>query len=102
MARHRRESLAVLAARLDAMEKLIDERRKHDEAALKLQAKEYERRLDHLNHAQHEADRRNANYISREVYESEIGALRKLVYIGVGVIITIQGALWWIVQSATP
>lgn len=44
--------------------------------ALKLQAKEYERRLQDLNHAHTQAQERNASYIPRETFDNVTSTLR--------------------------
>jgi len=41
-----------------------------------LQAKEYERRLEELNHAHAKAEQRNADYLPRELFERTMEELR--------------------------
>jgi hypothetical protein len=54
-----REKIAVLNERLVGME-----------TARRLQADEYARRLDELNHAHDQAIARNAHYVTREMWEA--------------------------------
>lgn len=97
-------SLEVLATRFDAHVALTEERRKNDEErrvdvseSLKLQAREYERRLGELNHAHSMAEKKNQEYISREVFYAaireatlKIEALQRIVYIGLGILMAAQ------------
>jgi len=46
--------------------------RKADRRALKLQAAEYERRLESLNHAHEQARQKEAEYVTRDKYEDWI------------------------------
>lgn len=108
-------SLEVLATRFEAHVTLLEERRRNDEArreetsnSLKLQAREYERRLGELNHAHAQAEQRNQNYVSKEIFDAVIRemhqkhdqavhtigqkneALQKIVYIGLGLVLAAQ------------
>jgi hypothetical protein len=62
------------AVRIAVLETLL---KKADEARA-LQAREYERRLQDLNHAHQQAMERNATFVSRELYESGVRELRAL------------------------
>lgn len=108
-------SLEVLWSRVCALEKMIEMKRESDQRALSLQATEYERRLDMLNHAHAQAMERNAHYITRELYESrwiaheeteravhakfdgQVATVERLVYIAVGAVLAIELALKFLV-----
>jgi hypothetical protein len=62
-------NLAVLEARLLASERAT-------ERALQLQAAEYERRLEILNHAHTQRVEREATYVRRDMHEKDISQLR--------------------------
>lgn len=49
---------------------VLEERVRGLDKALLLQASEYERRLDELNHAHAQQVERNAQYVSRELWDS--------------------------------
>ena len=51
---------------------VLEERVKNRDEALQLQAKEYERRLEVLNHAHAQAEEKNRNYVTREVYDGTV------------------------------
>lgn len=55
-----------------------DELRQQDQKALKLQAEEYERRLDELNHAHDEARRVLGTYVTKTAYDKDQEAFREL------------------------
>jgi len=68
-----------------------------------LQAREYERRLEHLNGEQARMITRNADYISREVFDGKIAALEtrqdaqgRLIYIGLGMVLVAQAAFAYV------
>jgi|ERR1044071_5142591 hypothetical protein len=78
---------ALEAARL-ADKELFEEKIKHEreqreqrqesyETALKLQAKEYDRRLEALNHEAEQLKKMQATYLPREVGENKIGRLEE-------------------------
>ena len=58
-----------------SLREFFDERFRSLRRALKLQAKEYGRRLDELNHAHEQNVRRNAEFVGIEKFE---GAIREL------------------------
>jgi len=111
-------SLEVLATRFDAHVILVEERKKNDEERrvqlsenLKLQAAETARRLYELNHAHDQAEKKNQDYVSKNMHEAAVremnqkhdqfvqtitqknDALQKLVYIGLGLVLATQLAL---------
>jgi len=68
-----------------------------NEKALELQAKEYERRLENLNHEAERLRSMASTYLPRELYEAKnkeieikIESLQKIVSIGIGVLLTLQ------------
>ena len=82
---------------------------KHDmstnalEKALELQAREYMRRLDDLNHEAERLRIMQTTYLPREIYitqhnvvERKIEEIQKLVYIGAGVIMVLQVVLMFL------
>jgi hypothetical protein len=69
----------VLLVRIDALEKLLDERKEHYDKALHLQATEYERRLDLLNGEAKRLRDIQATYLPREVYEAKMETLEKII-----------------------
>lgn len=106
-----KHTLDTLWVKFDALEKLLNERRLSDQKALELQAKEYDRRLSELNHASSLAHARDSTFVSRELFDNvikditgthamAIGELRRLVYIGVGLVVSVQVGLtiWSIVK----
>ena len=60
------ESEHELHIRIAVLETLVVER----ERAMTLQAKEYERRLEALNHAHEQQVERNTEYVSREIWDA--------------------------------
>jgi chromosome segregation ATPase len=60
-----RTEIAVLQQQIRGLENARD-----------LQAKEYQRRLEELNHAHAKAEARNAEYLPRELFESTINEFR--------------------------
>jgi len=96
-------SLDVLWEKHRALEQLVAERRESDQRALEHQAKEYERRLEHLNGEQARMVTRNADYIGREVFDNKVNALEtrqdaqgKLIYIGLGMVLVAQFAFGYL------
>ncbi|MFA5409975.1 MAG: hypothetical protein WC343_14475 [Bacilli bacterium] len=57
--------------RIDAFIKLMDERFSHEKEALRLQAIEYSRRLDGLNHEAQQLKDMQTTYLPREVYDTQ-------------------------------
>jgi hypothetical protein len=62
---------------LDTRIAVLEERVKNREDALRLQAVEYQRRLDDLNHAHQMAQERNSEFVRIGTYGSDVGALQK-------------------------
>ncbi len=84
------ETLEIQVARLQ--EQLVAAR-----YALELQGKEYERRLQILNHEAEQLKEMQAKYMPREVADNEfagidkkIRSLERLVYIGVGLVLAVE------------
>lgn len=74
--------IAVIEERLAGMDRVLRVERHNVETALKLQAAEYERRLDVLNHSHQRADRVQTTYLPREVFdrfETQSMAWRRVV-----------------------
>lgn len=102
------ESLSVMWAELKALRAEIEAVRKGDMKALELQAREYERRLDELNHSHSLAAERYAQYVSRELHDREfsrvdkdIATLSRIVWIGVGIALIGEILLWAAVNHFT-
>lgn len=51
---------------------VLEERDRNRDRALALQAAEYERRLQDLNHAHARATEKNAEYLPREIFEASV------------------------------
>jgi hypothetical protein len=71
-------SIEVLGARLEALERLIDERHLNNKEALDLNAKEMARRLDILNGEAGRLREMQATYVPREIYEASVVKIRLL------------------------
>jgi hypothetical protein len=71
-------SIEVLEARLEALERLIDERHLNNKEALDLNAKEMARRLDILNGEAGRLREMQATYVPREIYEASVIKIRAL------------------------
>jgi len=67
--------LGMLTVKLDALDRLINERFKLSDEALRLQAVEYGRRLEILNHEQARLQLDRERYLPREVYEAQLKAI---------------------------
>jgi len=95
----------VIWAELRALRTQIETVRMGDMRALELQAKEYERRLDELNHAHTKAALRDATFVTRELHDvafarvdREAAALARLVWVGVGIALIGQALLWFVIN----
>jgi hypothetical protein len=84
----------------DCIEKklaILEERLQGAKEALKLQADEYERRLEILNHEAQQLKDMQTTYIPRETYEishksleMKLENVQKLVYVGLGVVLAFE------------
>lgn len=90
---------------LEHLEEMITLKFSEREKALELQAKEYDRRLEHLNGEATKLTRMQATYIPREVYEAnkkenddKIAALQRVVYIATGAIIVLEVLMKYILK----
>jgi hypothetical protein len=77
-----------------------------------LQAREYERRLSDLNHAHAQAEARNANFVRMDIYDAGMKEMRAVngvlrdaiedvsrkVYIGIGIVLTIQVIIFVVIE----
>lgn len=88
---------------LDKKIAVLEERLTGAQDALKIQAREYERRLETLNHEAQQLKDMQAKYLPREVYEAnyketntKIEALQKYIWIGVGGLLVIELVLKYI------
>lgn len=61
--------------------KYHEDQHKNDSRALRLQAGEYERRLNELNHAHQRAEEAQGKFVSIQVYEGVIRDLRALIVV---------------------
>jgi len=93
--------LKVLWAELQALRTLVETVRQGDMRALELQAHEYERRLDELNHSHTLAAQRYSQFVSRELHDKEFARvdkdtsiLSRMVWIGIGIALVGQMLLW--------
>ena len=91
----------VLWSEIKALRAEIQAVREGDMRALELQAKEYERRLDELNHHRAAIERRDGTFVSRDLHDREfqrvdkdIAGLSRIVWIGVGIALIGEGLLW--------
>jgi len=82
---------------LDKKVAILEERLESSKVALKLQAEDYQRRLDILNHEAEQLKEMQLKYLPRETYEinhrlleDKIAENQKLVYIGVGLALAIE------------
>lgn len=73
------------------IERIVREHERSTQQALEVAAKEYERRLDALNHEYSRIREIQVSCVSREVYdmrhdelERRLASIEKLVYVGVG------------------
>lgn len=73
--------------------------------ATQLQAVEYSRRLDALNHEAEQLKRMHSTYLPREIYdanhrglESKIDNIQRLVYVGLGIVLGIQFLLKFFIK----
>src|SRR4051812_29666292 len=71
--------LAVLAARFDAFVTLMDEREAAVGRALILQAAEYARRLEVLNHDREEGRHMQGTYLTLATYDAKHTELEKII-----------------------
>ncbi len=69
--------ISALETKVEVILKDLDARK----YALELQAIEYERRLEDLNHAHEIQTRRNAEYISRETHETKMDEINRRLMI---------------------
>jgi hypothetical protein len=76
-----------LEAIINHNQKYNDERTSYAEKALRLQAEEYGRRLDALNHEAAQLKQMQTTYLPRETYESDqkTKATNKTTYIALGI-----------------
>lgn len=82
--------IQVLEAKLDALERLVDEKFKASREALQIQANEYERRLSALNGEASRLREMQSTYLPREVYEKS-GMVWKQTLISAIVAIIVAG-----------
>ena len=93
-------TVETLASELKAQRELMVHIREGDQRALQIQAAETARRLEDLNHSHDLSRIRDAHFVSREVMDAalkavdvRIEAVTRLVYIGVGMALTVQVAV---------
>ena len=91
----------VLRVEVMSLRELVDRTREGDMKALQLQAAEYQRRLEDLNHAHKVTADRNAMFVSRELHDVEFrrvaveyAALSRMVYIGFGILLAVNALLF--------
>lgn len=94
------ENDSELRSELRSLRALLEAIRAGDQKALELQAKEYERRLDELNHHRTSMAAKESHFVSRELHDREfarvdrdVSSLSRLVWIGVGIALVGQGLL---------
>lgn len=87
------------------LKEIMDLKFQNADIALKLQAKETERRLDNLNGEAERLRNIQATYLPREVYEanqkelnSKLESLSRIVYIGIGGVLVLQIVLKFLIQ----
>lgn len=71
-------SVQVLEVRIDALERLLNERHEHYKEALEINAKEMHRRLEILNGEAERLRLMQATYVPREVYDQSVLKIRDL------------------------
>lgn len=69
--------IKLLEEKVLALKELMITVRRGDQKALELQAKEYERRLEALNHEADQLKEMQGRYVPREVYEKDLASLRE-------------------------
>lgn len=70
-------SIETLAERFSGFQRITEERFKGQQDALKLQALEYERRLDALNGEAGRIAKSQALHVSREMFDTKVGDLER-------------------------
>ena len=95
----------VLWAELRSLRTHIESVRIGDMRALELQAREYERRLDELNHAHKIAATKDGTFVSRELHDREfarvdrdVNTLARFIWIGVGIALIGEVFLWLVLS----
>lgn len=71
-------SVQVLEVRIEALERMLDERHAHYKEALEISAKEMARRLETLNGEAGRLREMQATYVPREVYDQSVLKIRVL------------------------
>ena len=91
----------VIWAELRFLRTLIEATRQGDMRALELQAREYERRLEELNHAHTKASVKDATFVTRDLHDREFARvdkeaalLARIVWVGVGILMIGEAVLW--------
>lgn len=69
--------IKLLEEKVLALKELMITVRRGDQKALELQAREYERRLEALNHEADQLKEMQGRYVPREVYEKDMASLRE-------------------------
>jgi len=69
----------LIELRIDSLRSLVDERVRAQENALALQAREYERRLDHLNGEAERLLRMQSLSVSRELYDTDLANIKSQI-----------------------
>ena len=82
------------------LREIVDIKFEENEKALKIQAQEYERRLEALNGEAERLRQMQTTYLPRELYSIEhkelvkkIDNLQMIVYVGMGILLTVQFVL---------
>ena len=93
--------LKVLRTELKSLRLLVETVRQADLKALELQAREYERRLEELNHAHTKAAVKDATFVTRDLHDREFARvdkeaalLARIVWVGVGILMIGEAVLW--------
>ena len=93
--------LKVLRTELKSLRLLVETVRQADLKALELQAREYERRLEELNHAHTKASVKDATFVTRDLHDREFARvdkeaalLARIVWVGVGILMIGEAVLW--------
>jgi len=97
--------IKVIWAELKSLRTLVETVRQGDMRALELQAHEYERRLDELNHSHTLAAQRYAQFVSRELHDREfarvdrdVSLLARFIWIGIGISMVGEVFLWFMLN----
>ena len=96
-------SIETIWALLRALQELMEERQQSAERALELKSVEYDRRLNELHYEVRKIIDQQAAAVARMEYERDLtrisdrlDGMQRLVYVGVGLALAGEAALWFV------